>query len=182
MTRTPIISIVTFLAGLAIGFYAHSVMYGFPRRLNDADLARIAQLQKVNPQTPNDAADLAAIEKLHKADVDSTLTQDPAALNLLWSDDCVKLDVPGGPVVGLKSLQSMYAKFRADYPEFHVLKYQPTITEIRIVDNWALEVGTFAATFQISPKNSPVTVNDKGARVLKRQPDGTWKLAVVGLK
>ena len=76
-----------------------------------------------------------------------------------------------------------YAKFRKDYPEFKVLKYAPVITEVQIVDgSWAIEVGTFDATFRTSAKDQPVSVSDKGVRVLKKQADGSWKFAVVGLK
>ncbi len=48
---------------------------------------------------PNDtlAADRAGIEKLRKADIDATLTQDPSAPTTLWSDDGVNLQSPAGP-------------------------------------------------------------------------------------
>jgi uncharacterized protein (TIGR02246 family) len=134
------------------------------------------------PQKDTRAADLAAIERLHKADIQATLTQDQTALNSLWSEDAVKLDVPGTPVVGLKGLKEMYEKFRADYPDFKVLKYAPAITDVQIADGWAIEVGTFEATYRMSAKDDPVSVSDKGVRVLKRQSDGSWKFAVVGLK
>ena len=49
-------------------------------------------------------------------------------------------------------------------------------------DGWALEVGTFAATYKMSAKDEPVSVNDKGMRLLKRQSDGAWKFALVGMK
>jgi hypothetical protein len=86
MRRTSVFSSIAFLAGLAVGLFARGAT------------------GPLHPHTH--AADLAAIEKLHKADVDSTRTQDPAALNLLWSDNAVKLDVPGSPVVGLTALQN----------------------------------------------------------------------------
>ena len=94
----------------------------------------------------------------------------------------VKLDVPGSPVVGLKALKEMFEKFRVDYPDFKVIKYAPVITEVQIAEGWAIEVVTFEATYKMSPKDEPVSVNYKGARVLKRQGDGSWKFAVVGLK
>lgn len=47
----------------------------------------------------------------------------------------------------------------------------------QIADDWAIEVGTFQATYEMSAKEDPVSVNDKGVRILKRQ-----KFAVVGLK
>jgi hypothetical protein len=162
MIRTVVLSAAAFLAGIAVGFLARGATRA--------------------PQPPNHAADLAAIERLHKADVDSTLAQDPAALTLLWSENAIKVDVPGSPVVGVKALRDMYAKVRANYPEFRVLKYAPNITDVQIADGWAIEVGDFAGTFQMSAKEAPISVNDKGARVLRRQADGTWKLAVVGLK
>jgi uncharacterized protein (TIGR02246 family) len=131
---------------------------------------------------PGSYKDLVAIEKLHKQDVQATLKQDLSALNSLWSEDVVILDVPGPPVVGLKALKEMYEKLRVDYPDFKVLKYAPVITDVQIADGWAIEVGTFEATYKMSEKGDPVSVNDKGVRVLKRQRDGSWKFAVVGLK
>ena len=112
----------------------------------------------------------------------SLVAIDLSALSSVLSEDAVKLDVPGSPVVGLKELRAMYEKFRADYPDFKVLKYAPVISEVQILDGWAIELGTFEATYEMSTKDEPVSVNDKGVRVLKRQNDGSWKFAVVGLK
>jgi uncharacterized protein (TIGR02246 family) len=134
------------------------------------------------PQQDQRATDLAAIEKLHKADIDATVAQDLNALNSLWSEGAIKIDVPGSPVVGLGALKVMYEKFRANYPDFTVVKYAPVIAEVQIADGWAIEIGTFDATFKMSPKDEPVSVSDQGVRVLKRQNDGSWKFAVVGLK
>ena len=128
------------------------------------------------------AADLAGIEKLRRADIDATLTQDPAALNTLWSDEGVNLQVPGAPVVGIKALKEFYEKFRVEHPEFKVLKYSPDFRDLQIVDGWAIEVVDANATFKMSAKDDPVTVQQKLLRVLKRQSDGSWKFALVSLK
>lgn len=168
MTRIIHVGIALFLAGVGFG-----------------SLARGTGIRAMAVEFRGDAraADLAAIEKLHKADVEATLTQDPSALTELWSDDGVNLQFPGGPVMGIKALGDAYAKTRADYPEFKVLKYAPVITEVQIVDGgWAIESGRFEATYRLSAKDQPVSVNDKGVRVLKKQSDGSWKFAVVGLK
>jgi len=125
---------------------------------------------------------LAAIEKLHKADVVATLTQDPSALTSLWSDDAVNLGFPGPPVVGIKAMKEAYEKFRADYPDFKVLKYAPDAKDVQIVDGWAIEVISGESTYKMSAKDNPVTVTGKSMRVLKRQSDGSWKFALVGLK
>jgi hypothetical protein len=93
--------------------------------------------------------DLAAIEKLHKADEECTLTQDPACLTALWSDDGINLGFPGPPVVGIKAMGEAYAKFREQYPEFKVVKYAPDYksSQIAIVDEWAS--GRLLATLTI---------------------------------
>jgi hypothetical protein len=132
-------------------------------------------------QNDTRAADLAAIDKLHKADEACTLTQDPACLTAVWSDDGVKVDVPGGPVVGITALGEMYAKFRTQYPEFEVLKYAPDYQDMQtaIVDGWAIEVGGTAATYKMSANAIPVTTRrTKGMPLLKRQADGSWKFAL----
>src|SRR5260370_39735745 len=98
MRRTAVFMTITFLAGLRIGYCARSAGIGAPNR------------------TDTHAADLAAIEKLDKADIAATLTQDPSALTLLWSEDAVNLQFPGPPVVRIKAIREAYEKFRADYP------------------------------------------------------------------
>ncbi|HEV1995403.1 MAG TPA: nuclear transport factor 2 family protein [Candidatus Acidoferrum sp.] len=163
MRRTSVFVTIAFLAGLGVGFFAGSAYPGMLQRRTHG-------------------ADLAAIEKLERADVEATLTQDPSLLINLWSDDGVKLDVPGPPVVGKKAIQELYQKARTVYPEFKVLKYAPDFKDVQIADGWALEWGYFEAMYKMSAKDNPVNVKGKGARVLKRQSDGSWKLAVVGLK
>src|SRR5260370_33351096 len=164
MRRTAVFMTITFLAGLGKGYFDRSAGTGAPQR------------------TDTTAADLAAIENLDKADIAATLTQDLGALTLLWSDDAVNLQFHGPPVVGIKAMKEAYEKFRADYPDFQVLKYAPDIKDVQIADGWAMEVGDFAGTYKISAKDNPVSTQGKGIRMLKRQSDGSWKLAVVGLK
>lgn len=164
MRRTHLVTILVFVAGLGLGYFVRSFGIGTPKG------------------TDMQAADRAAIEKLHKADVEATIKQDPSALASLWSDGGANFGFPGPPVVGTKAMAEAYVKMRADYPEFRVLNYSPVIQQVQIVKGWAIETGSFEATYQMSAKDKPVHVNDNGMRVLKRQNDGSWKFAVVGLK
>lgn len=165
MARIPVFVTIAFLAGLGIGLSARSFV--------------VAAAQQKNTH----AADLAAIEKLHKADEEATLSQDPAALTDLWSDDGVKVDVPGGPVVGKKAMRELYEKNRTEHPDFQVLNYTTGIKEVQIVDQWAIEVGYTEATYKLSANADPVTFpRTRVMRVLKRQTDGSWKFALVGMK
>jgi len=125
------------------------------------------------------AADQAGIEKLRKADIEATLTQDPGALSTLWADDGINLQTPGAPTVGVSALKGFYEKFRSEHPEFRVLEYSPEFKDLQIVEGWAIEVIDANATFKMSAKDDPVTVQQKLVRVLKRQGDGSWKFALV---
>ena len=165
MERISVFVTIAFLAGLGVGLAARGVVVAAPQ------------------QNDTRAADLAAIEKLHKADEDCTLTQDPNCLTALWSDDGINLGFPGPPVVGLKAIGEAYAKFRTERPDFQVLKYSTDIKDVQIVDEWAIEVGYTDATFKMSATAAPVNFpRTKGMRLLKRQSDGSWKFALVGLK
>jgi uncharacterized protein (TIGR02246 family) len=164
MRRISVFVTTAFLAGLGIGFFARS--------------ARTATLERRDTR----AADLAAIEKLDRADMEATERQDPSSLTNLWSEDGVNLGFPGPPLVGLKAMQEGYEKFRADHPDFQVLKYASDIKDVQIADGWAIEVGYFEGTYKMSAKDNPVTIQGEGMRVLKRQSDGSWKFALVGLE
>jgi uncharacterized protein (TIGR02246 family) len=159
MRRTFVFMTIAFLAGLGIGFFARS--------------GPTATLKRRDTH----AADLAAIERLHKADIEATLKQDSSLLINLWSDDCVKLGVPGPAVVGKKAMQKVYEKFRADYPDFKVLKYSPEIQDVQVADGWAIEWVYYEATYKMSEKDNPVSMRRKDLRVLRQQSDGSWKFA-----
>lgn len=163
MKRTSGLVSVAFLAGLALGLFARN--------------AGLEALLRRSTRT----ADLAAIEKLHRVDVEATFTEDPSYVAKLWSDDAVNLVFPT-PAVGIKAIGEAFQKFWAQYPDFRVLKYTPNIRDVQIADGWAIEVIHSEATFKMSAKDDPVSVQTDGIRVLKRQSDGSWKFALVGLK
>jgi uncharacterized protein (TIGR02246 family) len=158
MKRNSLVAIVVFVAGLGIGYMARGAV-------------------GTTHKTHTHAADLAAIEKLHRADIEATLTQNPNQLINLWSEDCVKLGVPGPAIVGKKGIQEVYEKFRADHPDFEVLKYAPEIQDVQVADGWAIEWVYYEATFKMSARDNPVSLRRKDLRVLKRQSDGSWKFA-----
>ena len=133
-------------------------------------------------RTDTRAADLAAIEKLHREDIEVTLSQDPKGLIDVWAEDGVRFNPGGPPVVGKQAIEADNQKFRAVNPAFKVLKYATDIKEIQIVDDWAIEIGNTEAMYKMSANDEPVSLNFKGMRLLKRQSDGSWKFALVGLK
>jgi uncharacterized protein (TIGR02246 family) len=160
--RRTLVTTLVFVAGLVIGYFTRSAAGMLQRSTH--------------------AADLAAIEKLHQEDIDVTLSQDPKGLADVWAEDGVRITPGNPPTVGKAAIAAENEKDHAEHPEFKVLKYAPEIKDVQIADGWAIEVGSVEATYRLSAKDNPVNVNDRGMRLLKRQSDGSWKFALVGLK
>lgn len=161
MKRTSLFVTIAFLAGLAVGFFAQS---GARRTFSQKD--------------PH-AADLAAIERLHQEDIRLTLSQERKGMLDLWTEDGVIFQLGQPTLLGKKAIQAQYEKVGAEYPGFKVLSYVPKFKEVRVFDGWAFEWGDDTeAKFKMSPDSPTVSVRSKGLRVLMRQGDGSWKIAL----
>jgi ketosteroid isomerase-like protein len=125
------------------------------------------------------AADMEGIEALHRKDVAATLALDPKLLADLWTEDAVRLE-PGGPAeVGLAAIHANDVKDIAGHPGSKVLSYQPDIKDVQIVGDCAYEWDNFDASYKESADSKVVTFHAKALRVLRKQPDGSWKFARV---
>ena len=167
MRRTSVFMTIAFLAGLGIGFLVRGSGIGMLLRKD------------------THGADLAAIKKLEQEDIEVTLSQDPKGLVDVWAEDGVRFKPGSSPTIGKQAIAAENEKFHTQYPEFKVLKYAPDLNtvQIAIVDGWAIEAGYSEATYQMSAKDNPVSLpRTQGLRLLKRQSDGSWKFALVGLK
>jgi uncharacterized protein (TIGR02246 family) len=164
MSRVYVFIAIACLAGLGIGVFARSAHTAAQER-SDAH-----------------GADLAAIAKLNQQDIEVTLSQDPQGLIDVWSDDGVRIHEGSPPVVGKQAIGAENEKVHAQYPEFKVLKYTTKITNVQIADGWAIEVGNVEAIYRMSAKDEPVNLKDTSMRLLKRQSNGSWKFALIGLK
>lgn len=67
----------------------------------------------------------------------------------------------------------------AKSPSGKVLKYVPDIRDVQVAGDVAYEWGYFDSTFRASDQEQPVSFRAKFIRVLKQQPDGTWKFTRV---
>jgi len=159
MSHNSLISTIVFVAGLGIGFFARSAMGTLERRTH--------------------VADLAAIEKLHRADIEVTLTQDPKGLIDIWTEDAVRFNPGNPPAVGKQAIQAENEKARAQYPGFKVLSYAAEYKNIQIEDGLACKWGEHEAKFTMSPEGPPASWHGKGFHVLRRPSDGSWKFAVL---
>jgi len=131
------------------------------------------------PQPADRSQDKLAIERLHQQDITATLTDNADELAKLWDDDAVRLRA-NAPTEMSKAV--IYAHDKHWQENLHggkTLSYKPEIKDLQIVGGWAFEWDTFEVTYKESERAKPVTIHGKALRVLKRQPDGSWKFARV---
>jgi uncharacterized protein (TIGR02246 family) len=123
--------------------------------------------------------DRAGIERLHRQDVAATLSGHPEALANLFSEDGVLME-PGSPaIVGRAAILASNEQDKAQHPEQRDLSYKPEICNLQIENGWAFEWDYFDASFSESPKAPVQIIHAKALRVLRREPDGSWKFARV---
>ena len=69
---------------------------------------------------------------------------------------------------------------QAEHPHMKVISYKPEIKDLQIVDGLAYEWDYFDASFSESGNGNDVQIfRAKALRILKRQPDRSWKFSRV---
>ncbi len=121
------------------------------------------------------AADQAGIERLHQQETAATLSRDPVALTALWTDDAIRLS-PGRPAeVGKQAIRESIERWSAR-PGFRVVRYVPETRDVAMLqDGWAVEWGSFDASYTEAPGGEAKELRGTVLTVLARQPDGTWR-------
>ena len=127
----------------------------------------------------NSAAIPAGIERLHKDDITATVARDAVALTALWDDDAVLLQPGTPPIIGKAAFHDFMKRALAKSPSVKVVKYVPDIRDIQVAGNVAYEWGYFDTAQKSSDQQAPESVRAKLLRVMKRQPDGSWKFTRV---
>jgi uncharacterized protein (TIGR02246 family) len=121
-------------------------------------------------------ADVAAIEKLHQQDIAATLSRDSVALTDLWTDDAVRLGAAQPAQVGKQAIRESNERWSARQG-VKVLSYVPETKDLTILDGgWAVEWRYFTGSYIESPGGEVKRMRGNVLTVLKRQPDGSWKV------
>lgn len=123
------------------------------------------------------ARDRAAIEQLHRKDAVAAKAGDVSTLATLWTDDAVALPPGEQPVIGIAAIRDWLQRTRLDTTKFEITEYVLDFQELRISGDQAFEWAR--TSMSMRPKGAPAGVHAAGnlMRILKRQPDGEWKVA-----
>jgi ketosteroid isomerase-like protein len=160
MRRSSLVTILVFVAGLGVGFFARSALRPLQQRYTHA-------------------TDLAAIEKLHQQDIAVTLAQDQQGLLEIWDQDAVRFNPGGTAAVGKQAIGAENEKVHAQFPNLKVVAYAAKYKNIQIDDGLACEWGEHEGQYKLTPEAAPASFNVKGLHLLKRQSDGSWKFAAI---
>ena len=117
------------------------------------------------------------IDRLHRQIVEATLSGQPEQLASLWDQNGVRLTQGRPAEVGRATIEADNKSSRAAHPAWKTLYYQPEIKDLQISGDWAVEWGVFETAHQESAAAAQVALHGEFLRVLKRQADGSWKIA-----
>ena len=118
-------------------------------------------------------ADIAAVRRMLTAIMSADNARDLNAVMALYADDAALLPPDEKAVTGKESIrpryQSLFDQFNPEISISH--------DEIMTDGDWAFARGM--TTGKMTPRNGGAakTVNDKYLMILRRQPDGTWRIA-----
>jgi ketosteroid isomerase-like protein len=103
------------------------------------------------------------------------LSRDPVALSNLWTDDAIRLGPDQPAEVGKQAIRESNERWSAR-PGLKVLTFVPEIKDLTIWDGGAVEWRYFTASVVASPGGEPTQVRGMLLAVLKKLPDGSWKV------
>jgi uncharacterized protein (TIGR02246 family) len=100
-------------------------------------------------------------------------TRDLEAKMALFSADAVLMPPGGQTVVGRQAIRAWHET------SWKGNKYQctGTVTEVQVLGDWGYSRGTFSGTLMPASGAAPTRDSGKFFNVVRRQTDGTWKLA-----
>jgi uncharacterized protein (TIGR02246 family) len=119
-------------------------------------------------------ADRAAIEKLKQQDAAATVARDAVAMADLWTDDAVRFGPDTPADVGKQAIRE--TNERSTARPIKVLTFVPETKDLTIWDGGAVEWRSLTASYVASPGGEPKQARGTVLAVLKKLPDGSWKV------
>ena len=135
----------------------------------------VAAVDSPKSESRSEEGDRIAIERLHRQDIEATLSDKADELAKLWDSEAVRIQ-PGRPAeIGKTEIYANDKHWEAKPDRGRTLCYKSEIKDVRIAGEWAFEWGYISYKDSSNPK----PMRGKVLRVMKRQPDGSWKFARV---
>lgn len=122
---------------------------------------------------------LEAIRELHAKDIAASKARDFETLLSLWTEDAVLLEPGKKPTVGIEAIKAYMEGQKEASKTYEIRKYEHRWEEIKVIGDWAFEWGYFDAAAEMIGSGKTIEQKGKLLRMLKKQKDGSWKVARV---
>lgn len=121
--------------------------------------------------------DLAAIEALHRRDMEASKAGDFETLRSIISDEAVMLPPGTRPTRGREAIERGLSRMAEAMSGVEVLEYRLDFEEVEVCGDYAFEWGHIRGAMRAREEGAEVVHSVyKVLRILRRQPDGTWKV------
>ena len=132
--------------------------------------------QRSAPQH-NQEEDQKAIAELQRRDIDANIALDTEKILALRTDDIVYL-VPGrAPLVGQDAVRTYLEEIRREMANWDMTAYEEQWQEVQVVGDFAFQWGKVSIRARQEGEKRDSSAVRNVMQVLKRQPDGAWKIS-----
>jgi uncharacterized protein (TIGR02246 family) len=121
----------------------------------------------------------AAIDKLHQMDLAAFKAHNIDMLVKLVTEDCVMLPPAQGPICGREAIRNYFNEKFMEWETYNVAQFDQQFEEVKLMGELAYEWGTSKGVFYMKNGGPDIFENSRLFRILRSQPDGSWKIARV---
>jgi len=131
------------------------------------------QAEPVVDESTSIEADVEAIKKVNVDLINAFNASDAATAVALVMDDAVDLPPNRPAVIGKEAIRSFV---QSDFDRF-TMNFADEIVEIEVAGDLAYIWTNYTVTLTPKDVGKPIGNNGKWLKVLRRQPDGSWKFS-----
>ncbi|MBN2091841.1 SgcJ/EcaC family oxidoreductase [candidate division KSB1 bacterium] len=142
-------------------------------------LCNFLRIIKPGDDESSSEVDLAAIQKLHETDMAAAKIHDIHTLITLVTNDCILLPPKLEPIRGREAIWKFMQEQLPENQKYAITEYIQHFEEVKIIGDWAYEWANFHGTYHLKSGGSELQERSRLFRILRRQTDGSWKVARV---
>lgn len=132
--------------------------------------------QAAESQQQSEAQDRQAIDQMQQDEIDGSLALDIDKLAGTWDDAIVSMPPHSKPIEGVAANRAYLEVQRKAMANTDILGYEQTWNEVRLLGDYAYEWGVIHERMRPTGAQQETALDLNAMRVLKRQPDGAWKI------
>jgi len=97
----------------------------------------------------------------------------------LVTDDCIMPPPAMEPIYGREAIRNYLNDKFMEWKNYEVARYDQQFEEVKVIGALAYEWGTSKGVYYMKNGGPDIFENSRMFRILRSQPDGSWKIARV---